>query len=334
MQTMMNTTRFKGEGMKKFSFVVLVVAILVLGLASMAYADVRSTYAQWTSGLFNTGSLSTPHRDFRLTTVKCAVCHAVHKADIAGELLLKDTVSNACSYCHIQTSTGGIVLYGGVSANYGTQSQYAHNQAAPSTCNDCHSVHGANTVTNTANPALSGKILRNEYNEPSYRAYQINYEASFDVTTSAGRYDATSVWCTKCHKYYTGTYDSTVTWNPNFDAATAQVKSHIMTSALTTYSSPHRGAAAPTQVAYRSSQNCRLCHDAGNVDEAAGVTLNSFPHYTVNAASFLTAATNSVSATVPAGAGYTSAGGGNVGPADGVCLKCHASGTAGVGMNF
>lgn len=335
MHTMNTLTRFKGEGMKKISFVLLMVAVMLMAVVSLAYANTGSTYAAWTTAGANTGSLPTPHKDFRLTTVKCNVCHAIHKAEVSGEILLRDTVSNACSYCHIQTATGVTQLYGGVSANYTTQNQYAHNTGS-SNCSDCHSTHGANTVTNTvaAGGALSAKILRNEVG-PTYRAYQATIlAAGYSATSSANRWDAESVFCTKCHRYFANGFGENVQYMDDLTTNTvATAHMHVMTSTVAAYGNPAASpAAVGAKVAWNSSTACRSCHDAGGVDLGATTTVWSFPHYTANASRFLMAATQSGVASVPAGAGYSGPAGLNGGVADGVCLKCHTNGVAGSGV--
>jgi hypothetical protein len=325
--------------MKRASLALFLAAVLVVAVASAASAATGSTYAAWTIGGGNAASLPTPHKDFRLTTVKCAVCHAIHKAELGGEILLRDTVANACSYCHIQTATGVTQLYGGQTAYYtNSNDQFAHNTGA-SNCSDCHSTHGANTVSNAA---LSSKILRNEVG-PTYRAYQATILAAggYDVTTSP-RFNAESAWCTKCHRYFVNSHETAVTYLDDLGgmgnglASTAQAKMHIMTTASASYDNPNASPAAQGQVvATAGSTTCRACHDAGQVDLGATVTVWSFPHYTANAARFLMAATSSVSATVPAGAGFSGISGTAGGPVDGVCLKCHTNGTTiGVGINF
>lgn len=318
--------------MKKVSLVLILAAVMVAAIASMAYANTASTYVAWTSGGPNAGTLATPHKDFRLTTVKCSVCHAVHKAELGGQVLLQNSVANACVYCHIQTATGNTQLYGGVTTNYTTQSQYAHNTGS-SNCSDCHSVHGANTVTNSVSAALSAKILRNEVG-PTYRAYQAEILAAGYSATTSARFDAEAVWCTKCHRYFVNSYETTVTYMNDLTTNTvATAKMHVMRAGGAAYANAAASPSAIGQVvALIGSTNCRMCHDAGATDLGTTVTAWSFPHYTANAADFLMAATSSVGATVPQGAGYSF---NNSGPADGVCLKCHTNGTTiGVGMSF
>ena len=320
--------------MKRATLVLVLAAVMIVAVASLAYAGTASTYAAWTSGNSNTGTLPTPHKDFRVSSLKCAVCHAIHKAELGGQVLLRDTVANACVYCHIQTATGNTQLYGGVTAWYTTQNQYSHNTGS-SNCSDCHSVHGANTVTNTV-AGLSSKILRNEVG-PTYRAYQAEIlAAGYNATTSA-RFDAEAVWCTRCHRYFVNTYETTVTYMNDLTTNTvATAKMHVMRAGGVAYANPNASPSAIGQVvAVVGSTNCRACHDAGAVDLGTTVTAWSFPHYTANASNFLMAATSSVLPTVPAGSGYSGAMGQNGGPVDGVCLKCHTNGTTiGAGINF
>jgi len=321
--------------MKRTLLALFMAAVMVASFAVIANASTGSTYAAWTTGGGNAGSLPTPHKDFRLTTVKCAVCHAIHKAELGGELLLRDTVSNACSYCHIETATGLTQLYGGQTTYYTIPNQFAHNTGV-SNCSDCHSTHGANTVTNTVSAALSSKILRNEVG-PTYRAYQATILAAGYSATSSPRFDAETVWCTKCHRYFVNAYETPVTYMDDLTSDTeAQGKMHVMRPGGAAYTNPAAAAEVQGQViAAVGSTTCRSCHDAGQVDLGATTTAWSFPHYTANAARFMMAATSSIAASVPAGAGYSGINGTFGGPVDGVCLKCHSNGsTIGVGSSY
>jgi hypothetical protein len=68
-------------------------------------------------------------------------------------MLLQSTVANACDYCHIITSSGGVQLYGGKTA-YRTgewNEGFAHGNA----CTACHAVHGV--ANNYGDPAQYGQ---------------------------------------------------------------------------------------------------------------------------------------------------------------------------------
>jgi hypothetical protein len=325
---------------KRVTFVLLASVVLVLGLVSLAYADAVSSYAPWTSVGFNAGSLTTPHKDYRVSTVKCSVCHAVHKGTAGGELLLRSSVSGSCSYCHISSSFGLSQLYGGVEANYsGADKAEAHGAAIPgatvgSRCVDCHSVHGASTWATPT--AVATKILRTQV---SYTGNHTDPQmtATLALGPTATRDAQITVFCTLCHPYYQGAHNGTIALNypytgvPTQSVATYQ--SHIMTAATASFDA---GGASLSlgRVAYADSSYCRSCHDAGRLDMVAvsGVNTDSFPHYTEKFTRFMVSQTSTSSP--EATTTYTQA----TGPTDGVCLKCHVGtlGTSpgGVGVTY
>ncbi len=104
--------------------------VCVAGPAGTAYASTDSTYAAWTAGPPNDTSLGTPHSDFQLTTVKCAVCHAVHKGEPGGQLLLRTTVADACTYCHSHTCTG--ILPASTTYNHANANTYTNTYSGAS----------------------------------------------------------------------------------------------------------------------------------------------------------------------------------------------------------
>jgi len=102
---------------------------------------------------------SGPHGNYSTTTSKCAVCHAVHNAAAGGVMLLRGaTVSAACLTCHDGTQSGigpyhTIEKHGGVvAASHDTDATNvipggSSGLSGNLGCSDCHSVHGAGTVT-------------------------------------------------------------------------------------------------------------------------------------------------------------------------------------------
>jgi predicted CXXCH cytochrome family protein len=311
---MISNELYRGRGtyMKKSAVFVLVLSLVILFAATAtAFAAATSDYATWVSGGDNG---ATPHKGYGTTTVKCAVCHAVHKATSSGEILLENTAANACVYCHITTTTGTKVLYGGTVNNYYTGSgdlNTAHNNAGavPVGCTECHSVHGADTIGGAA----SSKILRSGGGQPRILA------AGYDPD-SATRDEQISVFCTSCHPYFVGSYEQTVA--PTVGYGTGSFQSHIMIASGSAYGNPH--ASTNVVVAFAGSRYCRSCHDAGVINGASGYETNSFPHYTAGAARFLTGAASSAVGTSAVANPQS----------DAVCLKCHYNGTIGVGETF
>ncbi|HEY3317505.1 MAG TPA: hypothetical protein VGK50_03675 [Coriobacteriia bacterium] len=296
--------------MKKFLMIAALSLVLVFAFATVAMADTNSGYQAWNAGGANNGSLATPHKDYRLTTVKCSVCHAVHKATAApaGEILLNATVANACVFCHIQAGAAGAVqVYNGVPANYTAANVQAHNTP----CSGCHAVHGAGTINNVL---VSQKILRMT---TSVGGASYNPQAGTGFAyASATRANVISAFCTTCHPYWVGVYDGT---HVGSLADATSYSGHIMKASGAAYANPH--ASVTAVVAYADSTYCTSCHDDG-----ANIPANDFPHFTAGAR-FMKAAT-SLGAVDTTGA---------VSPSeDGACLKCHRDNGAvnGIGITF
>jgi predicted CXXCH cytochrome family protein len=326
--------------MKKMLFVA-VVAIAVLAVATSAFA---SFYVSWNAA-YNTGlgALGTPHKDYRVNTVKCAVCHSVHDADVTGELLLKSTIADACTYCHIETSIGGKQIYNADAAAYeGPDTNYAHNALYGYSCSSCHSVHGAGTwnFSNTSGGVgwigdVNSKILRMYEDGDEHEAWggagDAGAPAGYGRDDAYTRDMAVTAFCTQCHSPYFA-QDSQTQGDFSHSATPNYGYSHPMVrdTSLATFSPALKAGSTVAyngQVAWKNSEACRSCHDAGIVD-GSGVILSSFPHYTPGAERFLMAATSADGPMVSATDGTW----------DGVCLKCHVAGSSlaslGVGINF
>lgn len=348
----------KGEfpAMKKIMLVVLLATALVFAFAASAFA-LSPAYTTWTAGGVNATSQPTPHKDYQLTTEKCAVCHSVHAAgwfkgtDIntatigdfdsvnkkGSQLLLRGAVSDACSYCHISTAIGGAQIYGGSVTNWTTDTAgYGHSSHAA--CTGCHSVHGAATINGDVAP----KILKSGATNVAVdgRLYQAEF------TTDKGAIDAlvgnrnTQItgFCTKCHAAYSNASEQTVTMSGYFKDSSGTIiggpktiHNHPLVVAGATFSgASHAGATTVTgPVAFVDATACRSCHAAGLDGSTTnlGILPSDFPHSTPGNGSFLTAATDSGAAVVGVDAAATGS--------DGVCLRCHKSGSgAGVGSTF
>ena len=283
--------------MKRTILVLALAFVMLLALASGAYA-VRgdSTY------LTTAGS---PHGSYTTNTQKCGVCHAVHHATNTGEVLLADTVANACVYCHITSTTGRIAIYNAVQANYnGSDLSNAHSNFGtdPAECVDCHQVHAASSAM-TGITYLDGKILRD-----------LSSGATSQSPTFAGADDDANItqFCIQCHGYYETAYD------------TGAQTTHIMGAANASYAN---GQANYTgRVAWNASTYCFSCHGSGDRDQADGsvqTIASSWPHFTAGDRFLLSAADSTV-----ASSGATNS------EDDGVCLRCHTDGTNGIGIDF
>jgi predicted CXXCH cytochrome family protein len=322
MNVSLSTTR-RGDSMKKNTLLIVVaVAVMFFAMAATAYANTVSGFETWTPGLGGNGAAGSdnPHQSYSTTTVKCAVCHAVHKAPTGGQVLLRDTVANACVVCHIDTDAGNKVIYtNGAHENYYSSNpgSYAHNSdgntaMSPTnvTCVMCHTVHGAGRITGNVNP-VGTKILK-----PT--GFQTTNGAPDPTANGLTREQRITGFCTRCHPYFMDAYTGEVVTDTI--AGSTAYRSHVMKVADANYTGA--GATFAGQVAFAPSTDCRDCHDAGLINQGTGQTISSFPHRTPGAERFLKRAdhvNDTTNATDSADAN-----------SDGVCLKCHATGTNGV----
>lgn len=353
--------------MKKMLFVSMVATVLVFAFASTAMAKVTNGYAAWDEA-YNNGVLSTantaPHSNYTTLTDKCAVCHAVHNAAVSNttwvgtdpwtaddsetQMLLRSSTANACNYCHIETNVGGKQIYNGNVALYDQKSvasfteNVAHNTNSAS-CVGCHAVHGANTFGGAA----IAKILKLPMTAAAYDPTKFQDEVfgvgGLYANEAAARTDVLSkdnqvtVFCTQCHQNFSAASETTLNADGDYvygdatyidgDAtANKQYKSHPMKAADANFSAA--GAGFTGQVAWKGSQTCRTCHDAGVQDAAPGLVPSSFPHYTPGAYNFVNVAANAGAVAAPSNVNMAT---------DGMCLKCHDQNAAvgnGVGENF
>lgn len=70
-----------------------------------ATATNASTAGTSTAVVIGAPSMTTPHGNYATTSIKCQVCHSVHKAVQGGEKLLPGSAANGCIACHGSTST-------------------------------------------------------------------------------------------------------------------------------------------------------------------------------------------------------------------------------------
>lgn len=297
--------------MKKFVFLVLVSFVFLLLLGSVALA-----------GGYQTGGFgTTPHSGYASTSTKCKVCHAAHDAAAGGQVLLSSTVANACNYCHITTATSSKHPYGDTEANYTSDTAWNHSGVGyasiantdakasfvnqeTSTCNDCHSVHGANAITigtttiAKKDPGVAGGPTATDEN----------------------------TFCANCHRsnHYSTSYNG---------AAPANYfgLSHIQGAANPSYG--NTSATYTGRVAGTASTGCSNCHKVGDgTDRDVGTApyIRNFPHRTQ-----LDATTGALEFldTTYFGTAWNAVTSTN--KLDKVCLNCHYDGvTFGVGYTF
>ncbi|MHB1340754.1 MAG: hypothetical protein ACYC77_01915 [Coriobacteriia bacterium] len=296
--------------MKRAAFVLSLVVVMVLAIAGVAVANTVSGY------LAASGS---PHSGYSTSSKDCGVCHAVHKAVPTGQILMRDSVANACVYCHITSATGLIQVYAATASNYNgaTDLKTAHSTAGGVACTDCHTPHGAKSLI-LDHAYLEEKILKGQ-----------SIEATTGAALTVGAGDsndlAVSKWCTNCHNS-TSSGQGTPYFDTRYDDGAA-MGSHTMRAAGASYG--NSAATVTLKVAWTGSETCRSCHADGTTNQSNGtsqVEASSYPHFTVGQR-FLTAA-GDASNTVAAVSATDS-------QLDVVCIRCHVSaGTAGAGITY
>lgn len=339
--------------MKRALLIVALATVLVFAFASSALAKNAivqragatstalpvATYSDWTRSnpaspwaigelTGNAGSTS-PHGNYATTTVKCAVCHAVHAASPAGDTLLKVQANQACYYCHVSSDMGvpGKVVYGGnvAIAAAGGAGQDAHTTGT--NCGTCHaSVHGANAIKNV--DAFKGLLLKasdgtgatTRILNPATNAATIDAgsgvagatgflpAAYTDGSVAAGEhYASIGLFCQGCHSGSYQNVDSATTTGGVGGAmsygayATTQKTGHRVMASVSDNWNAGNSVSSSTKVtgkvAYAAADNCVSCHDAENgLDGDYG-----FPHFSPGAARFLNIAAYAGAPAEPAG---------------------------------
>ncbi len=286
--------------------VLTLLALLVMALAApAAHADTTPGYTTWTADPPNDNP-PTPHAGYTSATTKCGVCHAVHQALAPGsELLLRTTVADACTYCHITTDTGVTVVYGGDADNYTTQDNHGH-QSPAVMCASCHAVHGANTFKGDA----AAKILKVWNIQSQLVTDYAGGDSSLIINavssdTFPGNWGARDVvdaaFCTQCHPYYASASENSIT------ASVIQSDGTFVTKTYATHPLKMPGGedghayyegfvaqgstlTSSSSVAVYSTRGCYWnCHGRSTRDGGPGVQISSYPHYDPNTVRFLQA---------------------------------------------
>lgn len=357
--------------MKKLLLVMALAVVLTLAFASSAFAYTPTpVYIAWDgTGLNSNG----PHADYQTTTTKCAVCHSVHIAPTAGyvgntngvswtataptELLLRGSAANSCKFCHIDTSVGGVQLYGGSGGVYGSWGGPGHKGSGNSACINCHAVHGANTYKG----ANTSKILRVSVNDHGAAGVAqpetlggagatagIFTDQAAAINAPARKYEQQVVFCSQCHGVFSRSADTTLTSGfkgHSFVSAPSAAFSATTGGPATKYNSAGAvvagasatlnsgvtiSSASNIMVASAASSSCRACHTAGGVDQS-GVSYNSFPHYTRGMPYFLGAGAVSLGGAASTIDNFGVTNGTTMLPEfDGNCISCHST----VGTTF
>lgn len=312
---MIDETKGAIMGRKVSIICALALAVTVLG-ASVAYAAVGDSGFNWDPNRGTNSGTGTPHIGFSTTTYKCGVCHMVHGQVAAGEVLLPDTVANACNACHLDGANSIKDVYQSNPANWTTDTRANHSSAGDYNlkCTGCHVVHGAGAVT-----------------AAGWTEYILNAGAGTlpggqavpngDLATGTDASAVLSRYCSQCHTYYTGNYD-----------ADAVERHHVMKAAGSTYNNSKTVfATSPGTVAAAGSEYCTSCHDiAGASVSSATAAAVGFPHNVPNVDRFMKVADYYGATATSASLATTQA------ESDGACIKCHiwSNGNLGVGKSY
>jgi hypothetical protein len=328
------------------------------------YAGFSKTdqYVSWTTalslGLQNADAALMargPHSGYATTTVKCAVCHSVHRG---GSALLNE--GSSCAYCHTGAYYGG----GAVASNLISWTTSTNEGPHASRCanDDCHGgPHGvgASAYDGPATRLLTAKADAKLLADATANEIAATEFATYSDTTRAL---ATGAVCSRsgCHTnsafgVVKSGSDLVVSGVTGPSAADGLVTGHRVVAAATTNWNAN-GTDFPTTrtnltIAFKPVSYCSSCHDLKD-DNNAGKA--AFPHAingvvdsaagadgTWRVAVWLTAAANAGEQSKAVGAYNNYTGGAGIAGAagssiiDGVCLKCHrsADGLHGIGID-
>lgn len=304
--------------MRKILFIMVLATALVFAFSGVAMAkyagyaynnplpgdsgDVANPapgYLSWSGAKVLNPTQSGPHGGYAANTVKCAVCHSVHRAasdrteaGVGANRYLTEA-SASCVACHTAWGTQPtdvVVEYG---ENFPATGTGPHANYAPNCMGPCHAgVHGWNTSQYTAasrfllNPVLDAKLSagiaagNTKANVVTDATLNADYAGLTAVQKAANRATVTGYLCAQsgCH---TSSMFAVNTWgyaeervsDPSQSAA-ADPDMQFFTGHGTAYAQ-HCGTAGCHSVAGNSSDsNCATCHDL------RGVATNSsaFPH--------------------------------------------------------
>lgn len=355
---MINTNSQGVSNMKKSLFIGALAVALVLAFATSAFAigpfysavyenagnNIDGKYLSWAFAETLPGNTGTsPHGGYAANTNKCAVCHSVHTAEVGGSVLTAfgpyTSYAQGCVFCHGDGNTFTDVVITADPSGY---------ISPHGTCSRCHALnpHGVGTSEYVT---LAAKLLNTNGDgeigtDLSAGANGLNvgmFDGTGDVVT--GGVLGTGYLCSNCHS------QAFAVNTPSHDPAGGGVFTGHRVTAMATadwnqalYGGSYSTAAA---VAYKNANACTACHDA---QTAGGYA--AFPHGYVDAAGdllpktvagssyiWLTIGEDALAATtlLEGIEPETGIGNANLLTEDGLCLKCHRSGTgSGVGLTF
>jgi hypothetical protein len=225
MKEMRSNTPTQGAStVKKTLFIAAAAAVLVFAFAASAFAygpifngpynTAYSGYLSWGYVEAQTaGTQNSPHGNYTTTSTKCAVCHAVHRADPDGVVLTawggKGSASPAfsatmapfesCFFCHGNGATFTDKTVEFYVTTTGVLSPHT-------TCGRCHtaSPHGSD---GSEYAVLASKLINNHADEQIHRDLLDSnngisaamFDLSNDALVAQGTTLATGYLCVGCH---------------------------------------------------------------------------------------------------------------------------------------
>jgi hypothetical protein len=289
-----------------------------------------------------------PHGNFSSSTNKCRVCHAVHGANATSWRLLRDTSrATECNACHGEGGLTDIQPYRITTWSIRGEHTIGSDQIPDSvgvtsitgglSCGNCHSVHGANTLSGIgATSNWDDKILRRD---PNGNGQVLAADATGAPDTSVSNGKKTG-FCADCHNKnsnWSNTGNDQTVADPGRPNKESHVQGPDGNGLLEVYgaSSVQVAGWGTAESPQTTTSGCRACHagsDAGNyTTDSSG----RFPHRTPgNKLMFDSYSADNQEATGLNDAQRV------VSNMDILCGKCHRDGgdidggTAGVGLTF
>lgn len=245
-----------------------------------------------------------PHGGYTTSTNKCKECHAVHLATGMYRLTRADSASQACDFCHSETS-GLATKRVSLNVNgHGIDTSTPDPVAAPDDttptpysvpkanwgCDKCHSVHNNQTVKLADEPTT--KLLKADPNPGKTYFY---YNPSLIDTSTRSTPQKLAAWCSACHNANIGSH-KTPKQAINISGLTITAYGHDTSETSTSLDANGFATSVGPDDAVNNGPNCKQCHpaDGGN-----------FPHSST-APKMLMSAINSTESNL-----------------DATCINCH-----------
>jgi len=347
--------------MKKTLFIVALAAVLVFAFATPAFAKYAGyssskQYVPWAEAQSLASAnadaaemASGPHAGYATTTIKCAVCHSVHRG---GSKLLNE--GSSCAFCHTSVAHGG----GAVASNlisWDVANLGPHGSRCANT--DCHGgPHGVGASTYDG-PASKLLTAAGDVELADLASANGVATTEFDTWSDTTRALATAGVCQRsgCHNNsMMGVVTSGAALEVSVGTTQTVTGHRVIADATTSWNADGSMGSSKTNltIAYKPVEYCNSCHDLTDdnnggkaafphaINDVISVTQGK-PDTTTRPAVWLTAAPDALTQSTivgpynqySGGATITTAAGSSI--IDGVCLKCHRDGAgAGVGLSY